>query len=59
VTFFVGIAITLVSFFDGTHDPRLGILGLALAASAVQGSFASFFLSILGLSEHARVYRRP
>ncbi len=55
-----GTAITLVSFFDGVNDPRLGILGLALIAAGCQGGFASFFLSILGLSEHAVLRRhRP
>jgi Glycosyl transferase family 2 len=53
-----GIAITLVSYFDRAHDPRLGMLGLTLVALSVQGVFASFFLSILGLSEHAVVHRR-
>jgi glycosyltransferase involved in cell wall biosynthesis len=53
----VGLAITVVSFFDGRKDPRLGVLGLALIAIALQGAFASFFLSILGLSEHARLHR--
>jgi glycosyltransferase involved in cell wall biosynthesis len=56
-TFVVGAAITFASFFDGIKDPRLGILGLALVAVAFQGAFGSFFLSILGLSEHA-VLRR-
>jgi hypothetical protein len=54
----IGLAIALVSFFDGTHDARLGVLGLALVAIGVQGIFASFFLSILGLSEHAILRRR-
>jgi hypothetical protein len=57
VTFVVGAAITVASFFDGVKDPRLGILGLTLVAVALQGVFGSFFLSILGLSEHA-VLRR-
>jgi len=57
-TFLVGLAITGVSFFDGRSDPRLGILGLTLLALAFQGAFASFFLSILGLSEHAILRRR-
>jgi glycosyltransferase involved in cell wall biosynthesis len=56
-TFLVGAAITLVSFFDGIKDPRLGILGLTLCAVAFQGVFGSFFLSILGLSEHAILRR--
>jgi hypothetical protein len=53
----VGAIITLVSLFDGVKDPRLGILGLALVAVGFQGAFGSFFLSILGLSEHAVVRR--
>ena len=48
-----GVAVTVVSYFDHVHDPRLGMLGLTLIALGVQGGFASFFLSILGLSEHA------
>jgi hypothetical protein len=57
IAFVVGTSITLVSFFDGVKDPRLGILGLALVTVACQGVFASFFLSILGLSEHAILRR--
>lgn len=57
VTGLIGMMITLVSFFDGVKDPRVGILGLALLAAGFQGVFGSFFLSILGLSEHA-VLRR-
>jgi glycosyltransferase involved in cell wall biosynthesis len=53
-----GIAITLASYFDRAHDPRLGMLGLTLIALSVQGVFASFFLSILGLSENAVLHRR-
>ena len=53
-----GIAVTVVSYFDHVHDPRLGMLGLTLIALGVQGAFASFFLSILGLSEHAVLRRR-
>ena len=58
VTLAVGFTITAVSFFDGVPDPRLGVLGLTLMAIAFQGAFASFFLSILGLSEHAVLRRR-
>jgi hypothetical protein len=58
VTLTVGLTITLVSLFDGIKDPRLGILGLALVAIAAQGAFGAFFLSILGLSEHAILHRR-
>ncbi len=57
-TLAVGFAITAISFFDGVKDPRLGVLGLTLMAIAFQGAFASFFLSILGLSEHAVLRRR-
>lgn len=53
----VGTAITLVSFFDGTKDPRLGVLGLTLVAVSCQSVFGSFFLSVLGLSEHANLRR--
>lgn len=52
-----GAIVTLVSLFDGVKDPRLGILGLTLTAIGFQGAFGSFFLSILGLSEHAIVRR--
>jgi glycosyltransferase involved in cell wall biosynthesis len=58
LTLVVGLTITFVSFFDGVKDPRLGILGLALVTGALQGAFGSFFLSILGLSEHAILRRR-
>jgi len=54
----VGIALTAISFFDGVPDPRLGLLGLTLVAVAAQGVFGAFFLSILGLSEHAVLHRR-
>jgi hypothetical protein len=57
LTLGVGLAITLVSLFDGIKDPRLGILGLALVGVAAQGAFGAFFLSILGLSEHAILHR--
>jgi glycosyltransferase involved in cell wall biosynthesis len=53
----VGTAITAYSLFDRITDPRLGVLGLTLIAIGFQGAFASFFLSILGLSEHAVVRR--
>ena len=58
VVLVVGLAITLVANFDGVPDPALGLLGLTLAALGVQGMFGSFFLSILGLPEHAVVRRR-
>jgi glycosyltransferase involved in cell wall biosynthesis len=53
----VGLTITLVANFDAVPDPSLGLLGLTLVALGVQGIFGSFFLSILGLSEHARLRR--
>jgi len=49
----IGFVITATSFFDRVEDPRLGILGLCLMTISSQGVFAAFFLSILGLSEHA------
>lgn len=58
VVLLAGVGVTLASYFDGVHDPRLGMLGLTLVALGVQGGFASFFLSILGLSEHAVLRRR-
>lgn len=58
VTLAVGIAITLVSNFNGVPDPALGLLGLTLAALGVQAVFGAFFLSILGLPQHAIRRRR-
>ena len=58
VVLVMGLGITAGSLFDGVKDPRLGILGLALMAIALQAIFAAFFLSILGLSEHAILRRR-
>jgi len=53
-----GIGTAAVSEFNATSDPRLGLLGLTLVALGVQTIFGSFFLSILGLSEHAILRRR-
>jgi hypothetical protein len=53
VTLVLGLGIAADSLFDVVKDPRLGILGLALMAIALQAIFAAFFLSILGLSEQA------
>jgi hypothetical protein len=53
-----GLIVTIVSFFDGVADPLLGLLGLTLVAIALQGVSGAFFLSILGLSEHAVLSRR-
>jgi Glycosyl transferase family 2 len=57
-TLLAGAGIAAGSLFDGVPDPRLGLLGLTLMAIAFQGAFASFFLSILGLSDHAVLRRR-
>ena len=56
-TLVVGVVLALVSNFDGVPDPSLGLLGLTLIALGAQAIFGSFFLSILGLSEHARLRR--
>jgi len=58
VSLLVGLGLAAGSLFDGVRDPRLGLLGLTVVAIALQGAFASFFLSILGLSEHAVLRRR-
>jgi glycosyltransferase involved in cell wall biosynthesis len=58
ITLLAGIVITLVGNFDGVPDPALGLLGLTLAALGVQGIFGAFFLSILGLPQHAILRRR-
>jgi len=58
VVLLAGAGIAAVSLFDGVPDPRLGLLGLTLMAMAFQGAFGAFFLSILGLSEHAILRRR-
>jgi glycosyltransferase involved in cell wall biosynthesis len=57
VVMLVGLGITLGANFDSVPDPSLGLLGLTLLALGVEGIFGSFFLSILGLSEHARLKR--
>jgi hypothetical protein len=54
----IGLAIALVAFFDRANEARLGILGLTLVAIGLQSVFGCFFLSILGLSEHAILRRR-
>jgi glycosyltransferase involved in cell wall biosynthesis len=53
-----GLAIALYAHFNRVSDPRLGLLGLTLVALGAQGVFGSFFLSILGLSDHAILHRR-
>jgi hypothetical protein len=58
VTLVVGTAIGAVANFNNVPDPALGLLGLTLVALGIQGIFSSFFLSILGLSEHAILRRR-
>jgi hypothetical protein len=54
----VGVAVTLTAHLNDVPDPALGLLGLTLVALGVQGVFSSFFLSILGLSEHAVLRRQ-
>jgi len=54
----VGIVVTLIAHLNDVSDPALGLLGLTLVALGVQGAFSSFFLSILGLGEHAILVRR-
>ncbi len=53
----LGLVVTLIAHLNDVSDPALGLLGLTLAALGVQGAFSSFFLSILGLSEHAVLVR--
>jgi hypothetical protein len=52
-----GIAVTATAHFNAVSDPILGLLGLTLVALGIQGVFSSFFLSILGLTEHADLRR--
>jgi hypothetical protein len=54
----VGAVLAAVAHFDAVADPALGLLGLTLVALGTQGVFSAFFLSILGLSEHAVLRRR-
>ena len=49
----VGLTIAGVAEFDSSPNPRLGLLGLTLLALGAQAIFGSFFLSVLGLSEHS------
>jgi len=51
----VGLSIAGLAEFDASPNPRLGLLGLTLLALGIQTVFGSFFLSVLGLSEHAVV----
>jgi hypothetical protein len=52
-----GLALTAFAHFNAISDPVRGLLGLTLVALGAQGIFSSFFLSILGLSEHAELRR--
>jgi len=56
----VGAALAIYAYSDGAAQPPVAVLALTLIALGAQGVFASFFLSILGLAEHAllRVPRR-
>jgi hypothetical protein len=57
VVIVAGVTIAAISEFDSQSDPRLGLLGLTLFALGTQVIFGSFFLSVLGLSEHAIIRR--
>jgi hypothetical protein len=52
--FTVGAGTAIYSFVNGTHDPRLGLLGMTLVALGVQGVFGSFFISVLGRTQRGR-----
>ncbi len=54
----VGLTIAAIAEFDSSSNPRLGLLGLTVLALGFQVIFGSFFLSVLGLSEHAILYGR-
>ena len=56
----VGAALAIYAYVDGAAQPQVALLALTLIALGAQGLFASFFLSILGLSDDAlvRVPRR-
>jgi Glycosyl transferase family 2 len=54
----LGLVIVLIANFDGVPDAPLGLLGATFVALGIQGLFGAFFLSILGLSEHARLLLR-
>jgi hypothetical protein len=58
VTLLGGLVLTVFAHFNSVPDTHRGLLGLTLVALGVQGIFAAFFLSILGLSEHAILRRR-
>ena len=57
-TVLVGAVIALYSHFNGPPDTVLGLLGVTLVVLGVQAIFASFFLSVLGLADHAVVRRQ-
>jgi hypothetical protein len=55
VVLLVGTTLAAVAHLDAVPDPALGLLGLTLVALGAQTVFSAFFLSILGLSEHANL----
>jgi hypothetical protein len=57
LTLLAGAALTAVAHFNSVPDPALGLLGLTLVALGFQAVFGAFFLSILGLSDHAILWR--
>jgi hypothetical protein len=58
IVWVAGAVIALIAHLDGVPDPALGLLGLTLVALGTQAIFSAFFLSILGLSEHANLRLR-
>ena len=55
----IGLVIAGVAEFDSSPNARLGLLGATLLAIGAQAIFGTFFLSVLGLSEHAIVDAEP
>lgn len=57
-TLVVGGAIAAYSHLNSTPDTVLGLLGVTLVVLGLQAIFASFFVSVLGLADHAVVRRQ-
>ena len=53
-----GLALTAFAHVNSVADTHRGLLGLTFVVLGVQSAFGAFFLSILGLSEHAVLQRR-
>lgn len=58
LTGLAGLTLTAFAHLNSVPDTHRGLLGLTLFALGVQGTFGAFFLSILGLSEHAVLRRQ-